>query len=136
KLDVRAGGSFGAGSQFDPGLDPDSVIDDYHYDFMRAGVDVQIDTAYAFVVGEYLWGRNTDQQTDAKVTTRGYYAAVVGKTPWKVGPMLRYDKYTDYQRYTVGAYYGGRNARLRAMIDFEHRPDRDDRLILWAQARF
>jgi hypothetical protein len=136
KLDVRAGGSLGIGSQFDPGLDPDSVIDDYRYDFVRAGADIQVDSTYAFAVAEYLWGRNTDQQTDAEVTTRGWYAAVVGKTRWKVGPMLRYDEYAGDERYTFGAFYGTRNARLRAMVNYEHRPDRDDRLILWAQARF
>jgi hypothetical protein len=136
-VDARAGGSVGVGTGFEPGTDPVSPIDDYRYDFLRFGADVQVDWTHVFVAAEYFWGRDTDQQTNNEIETTGYYVALAGKTPWKVGPVVRFDKHTDdYKRWTFGAYWGGRNARLRAMIDYEHRIDRDDRVIVWGQAKF
>jgi len=136
-LDLRLGGSLGIGDRFNPGTDPISPIDDYRYDFLRLGTDVQADTKWAFVSAEYVWARDTDQQTKAKVTAKGYYAMIAGKTPWRVGPMVRYDTFADtYKRWTFGAYYGKRGDPLRAMINYEHRKGKDDRLILWAQAKF
>ena len=139
-VDARIGVSFGVGDILDPGADPESTIDDFHYDFRRVGLDAQVDHTYGFVAAEYVWGRNTDLVTDVEYDASGYYVLVAGKTPWKVGPILRYDTYDDetpgaYKRWTFGAYYGTRAAKLRLMVNYEHRSDRDDRLILWSQAK-
>jgi hypothetical protein len=139
-IDARLGVSGAIGDHLDPGLDPTSELDDTFFEFTRIGVDAQIEYTYAYVAAEYVSGTNTDLDTNIDADAKGYYVVVAGKTPWKAGPVVRYDTYEDdfddYERWTLGAYYGRRAATLRAMINFEHRPSRDDRLVLWLQAKF
>jgi hypothetical protein len=135
-LEVKLGVSGAYGTVFDPGLDPVSTVDDYRGNFKRVGVDLQVDHTRGFLAAEYVWGRDTDGDTGNKVDASGYYVTVAGKTPWRVGPIVRYDTLEDYKRYTFGGFWGARSAPLRAMINYEHRVDRDDRLLLWGQAKF
>lgn len=140
-LDVRLGVSGGYGDGYDPG----ELGEPYYFRMKRVGVDVQADYTYAFVAGEYVFGRDTEiavGRPDIDHDADGFYVLVAGKTPWKAGPIVRYDQFDDdffdyhYKRLTLGAYYGKRADKLRAMLNYEHRPDRDDRLILWSQAKF
>jgi len=66
---------------------------------------------------------------------------LVGKTPWDVGPLIRYDKMEQFGRWTAGAYYGLPDERFRVLFNYEFflKDDsghRDDRLYVWAQVRF
>lgn len=144
-LDVRLGVSGGYGDSVDPGALPDDKTDDLYFKIKRIGVDLQADYTYAFVAAEYVAGRDTEiavGRPDLERDADGYYVLVAGKTPWKAGPIVRYDRFDNdflayhYKRWTLGAYYGKRADKLRVMVNYEHRPDRDDRLILWSQAKF
>lgn len=64
---------------------------------------------------------------------------------WDVGPIARYDTMDipeeDFRRWTLGAYFGLADDRLRALVNYEYRKVKDDvrgddRLYLWTQVRF
>lgn len=141
-LVVRAGASFGVGDYRepeDPGPPPEPG---YVLSFRRFGVDVQVDTRWAFVVAELT--RSTDESSlapDEPEESLAWYVLVAGKTPWNVGPVVRYDTYdlAELDRWTFGAYWGALDARLRAMATYEIFEDEagkhDHRLLLWAQVR-
>ncbi len=135
-LDIRAGVSGGYGDLYEPEdpLDPDDF--DRRYVFRRFGADVQVDHTWGFLAAEVVTGRDRDLATDVETEQSGWYVLGAGKTPWHAGPVVRFDKLEADERWTFGGYWGEVDARFRVMADYEHRKDKDDRLILWTQGRF
>lgn len=141
-LSVRAGGSFGIGDYAEPEDPGPPPSPGFVLSFKRFGADVQIDTPWAFAVGEYARSRDESSLApDEPEDGIAWYALVAGKTPWHVGPVVRYDTYDvdDFKRWTFGGYWGAIDARLRAMATYEIFEDdagkHDHRLLLWTQVR-
>jgi hypothetical protein len=144
-LVARLGVSGGMGDFIDPGDVVDDPADDMLVEFERVGVDVQIDHAWVFASAEYVATRDVEHPTglpEDEVDEAGYYVNLVGKTPYRAGPILRYDVLGDeHQRWTFGAYYGLPDDRVRVMVNYEYRRlmdvvRGDDKLYLWTQVRF
>jgi hypothetical protein len=143
---VRFGVSGGIGDfaePADPTIVPPEVAQ--HVVFKRLGADIQLDSPWAFVSAEYVWGRDRVSFEAMPTETNdetGYYINLVGKTPYRVGPIVRFDVLGDeHQRWTLGAYYGLVEDRIRVMINYEYRRlmdivRGDDKLYLWTQVRF
>ena len=137
---TRAGFSGATGDFIDPADPLDPVPMEVHVRFRRLGGDLEVDTPWAFVSAEYVWGR--DRLPTETTDEHGYYVNLVGKAPHKLGPVFRYDVLGDeFQRYTFGAYYGLPNDRFRVLVNYEYRRLKDavrgdDRLYLFTQVRF
>ena len=140
RLMLRAGVSGGIGDYIDPADPLDPVPMAVHIAFQRLGGDVEVDTPWAFVAAELVWGR--DELPTETADELGYYVNVVGKLPHRIGPIVRYDVLGDeFQRYTFGGYYGRPDDRFRVLVNYEYRRLKDvvrgdDRLFLWTQVRF
>lgn len=143
ELVVNAGGSFGTGGiryLYDDYLDP---ADDVFADFQRYGADVQMDHKRFFFAAEYGAGEDTVKDT-LFAEPMGYQVQLVIKTKWKAGPVVRYDAYEDeWSVWTIGAYYGEKNAPLRILVNYVVRAGvtdipggHDDRLYIQAQVVF
>jgi len=137
---VRLGMSAARGDYIDPADPLDPVPMEVHVAFDRLGTDLEVDTRWAFLSAEYVWGREKlPTETNDEI---GYYVNLVGKAPHKTGPIIRYDVLGDeFQRYTFGGYYGLPDDRLRILVNYEYRRRKDavrgdDRLFLWTQVRF
>jgi Phosphate-selective porin O and P len=146
-LVARFGTSLGVGDLIDEGDDPVDPSDDFRLSFKRLGTDMEIDHRLFFFSTEFVAA--VDENTAIHETDRpiGWYLNLVGKTPWRVGPIVRYDVLdTDFRRWTFGAYYGLPKDSLRFMINYELRQIMedstgnvgrgDDKLYFWTQARF
>jgi hypothetical protein len=139
---VRVGVSGATGDHIAEGVDPIDTADDYREAFTRLGTDVQIDHRHVLFTAEYVRGTNENTATAETDDLSGYYLNFVGKTRWKVGPILRLDTFADeFRRWTIGAYYGLPNVPLRVMLNYERRGLKDsvrgdDKLYLWTQIRF
>lgn len=144
---VRLGTSVGVGDLIDEGDDPVDPADDFRLTFKRLGADIEVDHRLFFFSTEFVAG--LDENTAIQETDRpiGWYLNLVGKTPWRAGPIVRYDTFdTDFRRWTLGAYYGLPKDSLRFMINYELRLNMeestgtigrgDDKLYFWTQARF
>jgi hypothetical protein len=155
-------GVSGATGDFIDVDDPADPADDILDDFDRLGVDLEVDHQWFFLSAEYVAG--TDHTRGVGVPDpdepppeepiepetlkpNGWYVNLVGKTPWDVGPIIRYDVFEDtFERWTLGAYYGEADAKLRVMLNYEYRKvfedaegnigRGDDKLYLWTQFRF
>ncbi len=140
KFWVRLGGSGGIGDEIDTGADPMVTTDDFKLRFRRLGSDLEFDHRWVFASTElvYAWDHTPMENTEVL----GWYANVVGKTPWPVGPIARYDTVgTEHKRWTFGLYYGLPDARFRVLLNYELRlvyngARADDKLYVWAQVRF
>lgn len=136
-LRIWMGVSGGIGDQFEE-EDPLDPTDDFTIEFRRVGFDLRVDQTWFFVAGEYAIGR--EEVPDETATIDGFYVMLVGKTPWDVGPMIRYDEGEEYYRLTFGAYYGEPTAPLRVLLNYELREDdvgvHDHRYYGWVQVRF
>jgi hypothetical protein len=139
----RFGISGGMGDQKDLGEDPVNPSDDFIIDFKRFGLDAEIDHKWFFMASEYAAG--TDIVSDTISNPFGYYVLLAGKTKWKAGPLVRYDVLEDeWKRWTLGAYYGLPNDRIRVLLNYEFRGyhsdevlyGEDDRLYIQLQIRF
>jgi hypothetical protein len=143
ELTIWLGGSFGVGDFVDPGdieLDP---TDDFTVKFRSIGTDLEVDHTFAFLSAEYVWGR---QEFEGEtIEPKGYYVNLLGKAPFDLGPIVRYDELLipeeDFRRWTFGAYWGRPDAPLRLLVNYEYRREKDssrgdDRLYLWTQVRF
>ncbi len=116
----------------------------YFVYFSRLGADFQLDKKWFRVVGEYVMG--TDEEADGSSEIAGYYVMVAGKTPFHIGPTLRYeDMDGEFKRWTLGAYYGKPSAKIRVLANYEIRkliddPEKplgeDNRFYLWLMVRF
>lgn len=131
-LDIRVGGSGGWGDFIDV---TDGIV------FRRVGTDVEVDQTWFFVSAEYAYA--WDFVNGEPEERAGYYVNVVGKSPWSVGPTVRYDAVPEegFERYTFGAYWGMPNDLLRVMINYELRLLKDgergdDKLFIWTQVEF
>jgi hypothetical protein len=139
---ARAGVSGGSGDHFAEGADPVDPADDYRETFSRFGVDAEVDHRRFFASAEFVRGTNTDTSTGEKDEPSGYYVSVVGKTRWRIGPLLRLDTLADeFRRWTVGGYYGLPNVPFRVLVNYEIRTLKDgvrgdDKLYIWTQVRF
>jgi hypothetical protein len=108
--------------------------------FRRLGVDLELDHPRAFLSAEWVYG--IDEIGSGIEDTQGYYINLVGKTPWQVGPIARFDALDDeFQRFTLGAYYGLPGEALRVMVNYELRLVKDDvrgddKLFTWVQVVF
>ena len=138
----RLGFSFGTGGIHDPAdllYDP---IDDIFIKFTRYGTDVQIEHKWFYLVGEFAMGKESIADTTEDIV--GYQMTFAAKTPWKIGPLARYDATGDeFQRTTVGLYYGEPKDRFRVLVNYEFRskiidiPEgHDDRLYIQLQLKF
>ncbi|NOT32663.1 MAG: hypothetical protein HOP12_00660 [Candidatus Eisenbacteria bacterium] len=142
KLGARLGVSGGTGDWVDAGNDPLDAADDERRDFARVGADLELDHPRFFLSAEYLSGKETNHATAALRKSRGYYVSLVGKSPWRIGPTVRYEEFdAKLRRWTVGTFLGLPAETLRAMVNYELRTGNggvrgDDRLYLWAQVRF
>ena len=140
RISARLGFSGGIGDFVEPPDPLDPVPMETHVDFKRLGGDLEIDTPWAFVSAEYVWGR--DKIGTDTADEKGYYVNVIGKAPYKLGPIFRYDVLGDeFQRFTLGAYYGLAEDRFRVLLNYEYRRLKDavrgdDRLFFWTQVRF
>jgi hypothetical protein len=139
----RLGISGGIGDQKDLGDDPVDPSDDFVINFKRFGLDAEMDQKWFFMALEYAAG--TDIVSDTISNPFGYYFLLAGKTKWKAGPLVRYDVLEDeWKRWTLGAYYGLPNDRIRVLLNYEFRgyhPDdvpygEDDRLYIQLQVKF
>lgn len=137
---LRGGISGAYGDLLDPGDDPISPLDDLDVSFKRIGADLQLDHRWLLASAEVIIG---DEETAGESETRsGYYVNLVGKTGFPVGPIARFDTLgEEYQRLTMGLYYGDLDARFRLLLNYELRLLRedergDDKLYLWSQVRF
>ena len=141
-LTVRLGASGATGDQTNEGADPLDPEDDFVQDFRRLGADVQIDHRRFFVSTEYVRGKDEDPRSGESEEPHGYYVNVVGKTPWRLGPIVRLDTLgDDFRRWTLGAFYGLPKEPFRVMVNYEWRELRDgeradDKLYVWTQVRF
>jgi hypothetical protein len=148
----RLGFSAGTGDFIDQG-DPEDTADDTLNNFRRWGADLEVDRKWFFVSAEYVSGdEEVSLVEDPGAGTEedkpdGYYFNFVGKTPWHIGPIIRYDVFGDaFERWTVGAYYGDAKDKFRVLLNYEYRKKfedslgnigrGDDKLYLWTQMRF
>lgn len=126
---------------------------DWFINFTRLGVDIQYENKWFTFVTEYILGNNDEpedplySETRATSAVAGYYVMAAGKTPFDAGPTLRFEDFDgEFQRWTIGAYYGEPSARLRILANYEIRKEvgntteellRDDsRFYLWLMVRF
>lgn len=148
---TRLGVSAADGDVHDEGDDPLDPADDFIFTFKRMGTDVQINHDHFRMNAEYVMGEN---DVDGEVEElSGYYLTLVGKTPWRIGPVVRYDAFDDdgdlFRRWTLGAYYGRPRDEFRVLLNYERQEDEvelddgtieitrgDDRLYVWTQVRF
>ena len=141
-LTVRVGASGAVGDNLNEGSDPLDPKDDFREDFKRLGADMQIDHSRFFVTAEYARGTDKNLLTGESNDSSAYYVQVVGKTPWRVGPIARFDTSSDdFRRWTLGAFYGLPKEPFRVLVNYEYRKLRDgvradDRLYVWTQVRF
>lgn len=148
---ARLGASGAYGTIFDEGdnLVADGyTVDDFNTQFRTGGADLEIDHPLGFVAAEFVGSRqevlrsgpavtDPDETAGTVIWTRGWYALAAVKTPWRVGPLLRYDTFEDYWRWTPGIYYGLPEDPVRVLLNYEIRgPSLSSRLYLWAQVRF
>ena len=141
-LTVRLGASGATGDEINEGADPLDPEDDFRQDFHRLGADVQVDHPRFFVSAEYVRGANEDPATGERDEPHGYYVQAVGKTRWRVGPLVRFETLNDdFRRWTFGAFYGLPKEAFRVLVNYEFRELRDggradDKFYVWAQVRF
>ena len=140
-LRVRLGFSGAIGNQLEPAGRGNPPTPPYVFDFRRAGADLEIDHRWAFLAAEYVVGTNRSVAVpEANADSGGYYAMLVGKLPWKLGPVARFDVFDDFRRWTAGAFYGLPGDTVRVLFNYEFWSDEagrhDDKLYLWTQVVF
>jgi hypothetical protein len=145
-LDARLGVSGAYGDFIDTGDLDNDPSDDFRLKFKRVGGDLEIDHKWFFLSGEFVYGWDEDTKTHEKEQPLGYYANLVIKTPVNVGPIVRYDAATDFERWTFGAYYDLAfpevpEVAFRLMVNYELRRNvdgerADDKLYVFAQLVF
>lgn len=142
---ARLGASGGVGDMIDTGDDELDPSDDFRIEFRRVGGDLEVDTPWVFGSAEYVWGRDEafEDAEEPEVThPDGWYVNLVGKSPWRAGPIVRYDELGDEsQRWTLGAYHDLPGDRARLLVNHEYRRKKDgargdDKLYVWVQVTF
>jgi len=133
-LEARAGLSYGYGRQLvTVGADLRlGTADDVSFYFHRFGGDLQLDAPWFFAVVEGAASRTDFSNATGVAQGRGVTAGAYGKTPWNLGPIVRFDQYApfdkvagnDRQRLTLGAYFD--LAPATARLVFNYALDRSD----------
>jgi hypothetical protein len=120
---VHAGISGAIGDQLEP-MDPGPPpAPAFQFKFKRIGGDLEIDHKWGFFGAEY--GRSSDTITgEAPETTWAYFVMLAGKTPWHIGPVLKFeDADPAFRRLTIGGYYGEPKATFRVHLGYEYWED-------------
>ncbi len=143
ELVLRWGVSGAFGDQMgeaDPGPPP---VPPERFQFKRLGADFEVDHRWAFLVAEYAAGWDEIPANSGEVEmSSAYYVELVGKTPWNIGPVIRYDAWDaeEFSRLTAGAYWGAPDEPVRCIIHYERFEDEagrhDGRVLSQAQVRF
>ena len=139
---ARLGVSGATGDLIDPGDDIDDPADDFRLVFKRLGADVEVEHRWFFVCAEYARGTEENVTSGESDEPSGYYVTVLGKLPWRVGPLARFDTMgEDFRRWTFGAFYGLPGDLFRVLVNYELRASKDgtrgdDRLYVWTQLEF
>jgi Phosphate-selective porin O and P len=123
-LVVRAGLSGAIGDQIEP-ADPGEP-ENPRTGFRRLGADVEVDHPWFFAGVEYATGWDEiPAESGTREGSMAYFVTVAGKTPWHLGPAIRYDvaDAEGFQRLTMGLYWGEPNARVRVLADYEYFQD-------------
>ena len=124
KLTVHAGISGAIGDQIEP-ADPGQPANP-RTGFRRIGADLEIDHRLGFVGIEYATGQDEDPaESGNRERQSAYFVTVAGKTPWHIGPAIRYDAadLEGFERWTFGVYWGKPKARVRLFSDYEYFKD-------------
>ncbi|HTE54112.1 MAG TPA: porin [Kofleriaceae bacterium] len=129
-LVVRLGVSGAIGDQMgeaDPGPPPEPAE---RFQFRRLGGDVEVDQTWMFLAAEVARGWDEIPADSGEVEkSSAYYVILAGKTPWNIGPLVRYDVWDqeDFRRLTAGAYWGGPADAVRVIVHYEAFEDTDGR---------
>ena len=143
ELEVKLGGSFATGGLRYLGDDIVDPADDVYADFDRIGADVEVEQKWIHLTAEFAQG--TDMAGDTLYAEPvGFSIIAAGRTKWNIGPLVRYEQFEDeFQRTTLGLYYGRPKDALRLLINYELRGNitdvpegHDDRLYVQVQLRF
>jgi hypothetical protein len=140
---ARLGGSYAFGDHVRRATEPGGM--DVIYYFRRLGVDAVVDTPWLLLIAELLMG--TNELPTGDVDAQGFYVTAVGKTPFHLGPIARYEQYdpnTDadgdlQRRYTLGLYYDLKSVDVRFIANIEIDDSdvgRDHAFLLWGQVIF
>jgi hypothetical protein len=138
------GASAADGDQLDPGPTA-APTDDSVFAFRRLGADLRVDSPWAFLAAEAIGGIKV--QAEGQADQRGVYATLVGKTPWNVGTLFRFEVLdpdlavpADLGRVlTIGAYLEVDEVKARLLVNAEldfSDQRRDDTLLAMTQVVF
>lgn len=135
------GVSGGTGDQQEPADPGPPPVTGFTFDFTRWGGDLEFDHPRGFLSAEYMRGRNSAPAgTGGRTTVSGFYVLLAVKLPHHLGPMVRYDQFEEFKRWTLGGFLGRRSDPLRVLLNYEFIRDElgthDDKLYLWMQTRF
>ena len=121
QLDLRIGVSAAFGNQLEPEDPGPPVTPAFLFEFRRFGVDLEIDTPWAFLAAELGTSHEESAAFTEPEESMGYYVMLVGKTPWNMGPVLRSDAFDaeEFKRFTFGGYWGVPKKKLRALAHYE-----------------
>jgi hypothetical protein len=138
---ARIGLSGGTGDQSEPTDPGPPAVNGFTFDFTRWGGDIEIDHPLGFMAAEYMHGNDrAPASAGASGTSSGYYVLLAVKLPHHVGPLVRYDKFEEFKRWTFGAFFGRRSDALRVLLNYEILEDdlgkHDDKAYVWLQTRF
>lgn len=117
-------------------------IETWQADISRIGFDVQFDHPRLLFVSEWAQGddKAPPSRPDAGGRTSGYYVLLVGKPKRDLGPVLRYDVFEDFKRWTLGAFVGRPSGRTSLLFNYELVTDEfgkhDDKIFFRLQVRF
>lgn len=132
------------------GIAVTSSSDNFTFNFRRVGADVEVENHWISLAAEFIYGDEKVNRAGSLSgassgdfsVSRGYYVTVAGKTPWGVGPLVRYDVNDDFRRWTLGGYYGPPKDPVRFLVNYElHQSEDtgergDDKLYLMLEGHF
>ena len=121
-LVIHAGISGAIGDQLEPEDPGPPVVPATRFAFKRIAGDLEVDHRYGFLGVEYgmSWDE-TPAGSGATEQSAAYLVTLAGKTPWHVGPAIRYDASDaeGFSRFTIGGYWGEPKAKVRVLADYE-----------------
>ena len=138
---MRIGLSAAVGDQIEPPSAP-GLTDGFKVDFTRVGADVQFDHPRLWAVAEFARADDRGPATlpDAGGRTHGFYLLVVPRTRWRSGPIVRYDTFDAFRRWTFGVHVGRPSDDVSVLFNYESLKDdlgkHDDKIYLRLQVRF
>ncbi len=120
-LIIHAGISGAIGDQYEPEDPGPPAVAATTFSFKRIAGDLEIDHRYAFIGLEYGMSWDENPTGSPSEQTSAYLVSLAGKTPWRVGPAIRYDASDaeGFGRITVGGYWGEPKAKVRVLVNYE-----------------